>query len=226
VTREEAHFVSAQALYSQTFILQNQFLEDRVNKLENDFREKFDGISILVDNLESSLKQKIDQLQPEDLHNRFTLLEEYSLIQKYKEELDSIDEDSQACEEASRWLDKNRNHLINYAFKHIFSKNYQLKQFTGIHVDKETAQLFCQDLDSYFRWIGHYLHMATPPKEIPSGVIRLCLPKEMYIEVFKIIRDDKLSTTSGLSERAVIMLTSSINRFLIKRKLELDAPRL
>jgi hypothetical protein len=226
VTREEARFVSAQTLYSQTFVLQSQFLEDRVNKLENDFREKLDGISILVDNLESSLKQKMDQLQPEDLHSRVTLLEEYNLVQKYKEALDSIDEDSQACEEASRWLDKNRNHLINYAFKHVFNRNYQLKQFAGINVDKETVQLFYQDLDSYFRWIGHYLHMATPPKEIPSGVIRLCLPKEMYTEVFKIIRDDKVLITSGLSERAVIMLTSSINRFLIKRKIELDAPRL
>jgi hypothetical protein len=151
------------------------------------------------------------------------LLEKYNLVQQYKEELESIDEDSQACEEASKWLDKNRKQLISYALGHIFNSDYQLKQFSNVQASRETAQSFQQDLDAYLRWLGHYLHMGTPPADMPKGVIRLGLPKETYIFAFVTIRNDRIAPSFGLSELATAMLTSYINRFLIKRSLEIDA---
>lgn len=203
-------------------ILQSSFLEDRVFKLEKDFKEKFESISILIDDLEGSLRRAIEQLKPQELDTRVALLEEYNRLLKYKDELKAIDVDVQASEEASNWLDKNRQPLIKYVRSQIFDDDFKLRRFSNLQASREVIQLFCQDLDFYLRWIGHYLRMACPPKEMPKGVIALVLPLEIYIEAFRLIRNDKVSMSSGLSERAVTMLRSSINRFLIKRQLELD----
>jgi hypothetical protein len=213
VTREAVRFVN------QTYILQSHFFEERIFKLESDFKSKFNGIAILICNLENSLKQTIDKLQPEELTSRVSLLEEYHLVQKYKNELVSIDEDTKACEEASEWLSQNRPSLINYVLGHIFDHDHRLRQFSEIKVSRESIRSFAQDLDSYLQWIGHYLGLASPPKEMPNGVLNLNLPRELYVEAFKTIRNDKISMDSGLSKRSVIMLKSSINRFLINRKL-------
>ena len=221
---EKALF-NSQAINFQAVFYRNDLFEDRIRKLEEDFRNKFKSISTLVNDLESSLKRTIDELQPEELSRRVNLLEDYNRILTYKEELESIDEDIQACEEASDWLDKNRKQLISYVVGNIFSDGYRLKKFNGVQVSKEAAKLFCQDLDSYFRWLGHYLRMGTDPEEIPSGVVSLTLPPQIYIEAFQLIRNDRVSMSFGLSTRAVTMLTSYINKFLIKRKLDLDAPR-
>lgn len=199
-------------------------MEERVLRLENDFRQKFDSLSVLVNGLESSLKYAIDRLKPDDLSNRLALVEEYNRIQQYRDELEAIDKDVRASEEAANWLDKNRAQLINYARGHIFCKNYTLNKFTKPTVNQELINSFCQDLDSYFRWIAHHLRMGTRPQNLASGVIELLLPPDTYIEAFKIIRNNKVLETFGLSKRAVTMLRSSINRFLIKRKLEFDSP--
>lgn len=193
-----------------------------MRRLEEDFKEKFNSISLLVNSLEISLKQMIDQLHPEELENRVALLEEYRRVLEYKEELESIDDDIQACEEAADWLDRNRKQLISYAIEQIFCDGYRLRKFGGIRIEQEVAKFFCQDLDSYFRWIGHYLRMGTDPEEIPKGVISLVLPPQIYLETFQIIRNDRVAVGYGLSERAVVMLTSYINKFLMKRDLDLD----
>jgi hypothetical protein len=56
VTKEVVRFVSA-----QTIILQSHFLEERVRKLEDEFREKFNGVSLLVSKLESSSSCKFSK---------------------------------------------------------------------------------------------------------------------------------------------------------------------
>jgi hypothetical protein len=222
VTKEEAPFVSASTIVIQN----NKYLEERVLKLEETFREKFDSISILVEALENSLKHTIEQLKPEDVSDRLALLEEYSRIQQYRDELVEIDRDVRASEEAANWFDKNRRQLISYAQGHIFSDSYTLKRFAKVQVSREIINLFCQDLDSYFRWIGHHLRMGTTPREMPKGIIALVLPPEIYTEAFKIVKEDRVLTKFGLSARAVTMLRSSINRFLIKRNLKLDSPHI
>ncbi|MEO0533738.1 MAG: hypothetical protein AAF215_07705 [Cyanobacteria bacterium P01_A01_bin.123] len=199
-------------------IFQSHFLEERVIKLEEDFKEKFEFISNLIDDLETTLRHTVEQLKPQELTSRAALLEEYNRLLKYKDRLKGIDANVQASEEASNWLDRNRKQLVNYAKLEILDDKYKARK-----ISKHTVQLFCQDLDFYLRWAGHYLRLASPPKDMPKGVIALVMPSQIYIEAFKFIRNEKISTTVGLSGRAVVMLRSFINRFLIKRDLELDA---
>ncbi|MEM9814800.1 MAG: hypothetical protein AAF827_00065 [Cyanobacteria bacterium P01_D01_bin.6] len=222
VTIGEACFANQEYNIGAVYF-QNNLFEERILRLEEDFRSKFRSISALIDDLEISLKRTIDELQPEELARRVDILEEYKRISEYKEELESIDEDSQACEEASRWLDRNRKQLIGYVVENIFDDKYSLKRFKEVQVSAEAAKLFCQDIDSYFRWLGHYLRMGITPEDMPRGVISLALPSQIYMEAFKLVRNDKVSMNCGLSGRAITMLTSYINKFLIKRDLDLDA---
>lgn len=205
-------------------IFQNQLFEERITKLEKDFHSKFSSLSDLVDSIESSFQEAINNLNSDELDIRLSILEAQNRLRYYKEELNEIDEDAKASEEAADWLDIHRQELIHYAKESTFDTHLnELKKFAGIQVSVEKIQLFCRDLDFYLRWIGHYLKMCTPPDRMPKGVIVLVLPPEIYLDAFKLISSNRISTSFGLSENAVIMLKSSIYRFLIKRDLKQDA---
>ena len=205
-------------------IFENQILEDRIFKLESKFQGKFDSLKFLIESLERSILETVNQQNPGDINQQKFLLEEEERLRRYKATMDEIDEDVQASEEAADWLDKHREELIDYARQYTFENGYHKRQQSGEEgVSANVVLAFCEDLNFYLRWIAHYLRMMTPPSRMPRGVIKLVLPIDAYLDAFKLISSNKVKVQPNLSERAAVMLKSSIYRFLIKRDLEKDA---
>jgi len=209
------------------FETENRFLEQRVAKIQKDFlnfQDKFNNVVAIVEKLKNQVRQSLDKLRPEEVNARLVLLEEFQRLTEYEASLKSIDNTYKASEEASVWLFERRKELVEYVRDNIIGENLELKSYKGVIVSTEQVSQFCQDIDFYFLWIGHGLAMGRDPNStpMPKGIIILPLPTEIYIEAFKLIRNNKVSINFGLSEKAVVILRSYINRFLIKRQLRLD----
>jgi hypothetical protein len=227
VTKGAAPFINNvhSIINVRNVIFDSFILEDRLKRLEQEVRKNFDAVRSFVADLEvevSKLK-KLESLDPTKL---IALIEQSRLLEEYKQELDSIDNSMQASEQASFWLEKNRRNLVLYTRDNMFNRDYSLRNFANSYTNQQTVQLFCQDINLYLRWIGHYLHMSMVPQEMPKGVIGYVLPSEIYIEAFKLVRNKISVKTSGLKAESVTMLRSYINRFLIKRDLRIDAPEI
>ena len=204
-------------------IFENQILEDRISQLESKFQDKFDSLKFLIESLEKSILETVNQQSPGDTSQQKSLREEQERLRRYKATMDEIDEDVQASEAAANWLDKHREELIEYARQYTFESGYHKRQQANEGVSASVVLAFCEDLSFYLRWIAHYLRMMTPPSRMPRGVIKLVLPVDAYLDAFKLISSNQVKVQPNLSERAVVMLKSSIYRFLIKRDLEQDA---
>jgi hypothetical protein len=166
--------------------------------------------------------QSLEKLRPEEVNARLLLLEEFKQLGEYETSLKFIDNKMRTSVEASIWLFERRKELVWYVRNNLFGENFELKTFKGVVVSLDQVDQFCQDIDFYLLWIGHNLSLGRTPTSMPKGIIVLALPTDIYIEAFKLIRNNKVSTKFGLSEEAVTRLRSYINRFLIKRKLQLD----
>lgn len=204
---------------------ENRFLEQRVTKLQKDFlgfQDKFNDVVTIVEKLKDQVRHNLEKLPPEELSTRLELLEEFKRLVEYEASLKAIDEKMRASVEASVWLFERRRELVLFVRDNIIGGNSELKSFKGVVVSLEQVNQFCQDIDFYLLWIGQSLAMGQKPTSMPKGIITLALPTDIYREAFKLIRNNKVSTQYGLSERAVSMLRSYINRFLIKRQLQLD----
>jgi hypothetical protein len=215
VTRAAARF-NHQTVNIHNFNFRHDLFEDRLRQIEENFAEKFKDVLDLVSEIETGIKNAIEELRPEDVAHRIELFEEYDLVQKYKNELNSIDEDSQACDEGSSWLEKQRGHLIEYAANTICKGDLHMEIPDRDRSNPHSIQLFCQDLDSYFRWLEHYIRLSAPPKKIPDGVISFIFPRSIYIKAFILIRDNIISQKSDISETGTTMLAMYIDRFLIE----------
>ena len=169
------------------------------------------------------MRQSIEKLLPEEVNARLLLLEEFKQLGEYENSLKFIDDKMRTSVEASVWLFERRKELVEYVRDNLFGENFELKSFKGLVVSSDQVNQFCQDIDFYLLWIGHHLSLGRNPTIMPKGIIVLALPTDIYIEAFKLIRNNKASTKFGLSEEAVTRLRSYINRFLIKRELQLDA---
>ena len=214
MTIEKVRFVS--------FHFQNDLLEKRLSSLEQDFRLKFKYVDALVVRFEKNLEETISHLNPNEISRRLSLLEEQSLLREYKESLAEVDEAVQASEEAADWLKAHRGDLIFYAREHLFNADFnELKKISGIPISKRTLQLLCRDLDFYLQWIASYLRMLKPPDNMPSGIIQLVLPIDVYLDAFKLM-SARVKVEPSLSGGGTEMLRSSIYRFLIKRDLSQD----
>jgi hypothetical protein len=188
------------------------------------FQDKFNEVVAIVEKLKDQVRQSIDKLRPEEVNARLVLLEEFRRLTEYEASLKSIDNTYKASEEASVWLFERRKELVGYARDNVIGENFELKSYKGVVVSSEQVSQFCQDIDFYLLWIGHGLAMGRDPNStpMPKGIIVLPIPTDIYIEAFKVIRNNKVSAKFGLSEKAVTVLRSYINRFLIKRQLRLD----
>jgi hypothetical protein len=188
------------------------------------FQDKFNEVVAIVEKLKDQVRQSIDKLRPEEVNARLVLLEEFRRLTEYEASLKSIDNTYKASEEASVWLFERRKELVGYARDNVIGENFELKSYKGVVVSSEQVSQFCQDIDFYLLWIGHGLAMGGDPNStpMPKGIIVLPIPTDIYIEAFKVIRNNKVSAKFGLSEKAVTVLRSYINRFLIKRQLRLD----
>lgn len=58
--------------------------------------------------------------------------------------------------------------------------------------------------------------IGDAPTPLPNGVISFVLPPVAYLEVFKFIRNQIISTKNGLSEEAVVEAQGYFDRFLIE----------
>lgn len=204
---------------------ENRFLEQRVTKLQKDFlgfQDKFNDVVTIVEKLKDQVLRSLEKLHPEEVSKKLELLEEFKRLVEYEASLKAIDEKMRASEEASIWLFERRKELVLFVRDNIIGENSELNSFKGVVVSSEQVNQFCQDIAFYLLWIGQSLAMGQTPISMPKGIITLALPTDVYREAFKLIRNNKVSTQYGLSERAVIMLRSYINRFLIKRQLQLD----
>lgn len=222
MTIEAAPF--AKNVVTTQIIYRDQWLEDKVLQIEKDLlgvQNKFGSVKLLVERLERGLDQVLEKM-PEGAESRLALLEEKNLLLEYKNTLQSISVKHQASIEASNWLNTHRKFLVDYAKSNLFQRSGTSKMFDGLRVSRETIQTFCNDLDFYLLWIAHHLRMGTTPKEVPRGTIALVLPSQFYVKAFNLISNDKISMDVDLSEKAFKILKKYVNRFLIKRSLEMD----
>jgi hypothetical protein len=80
----------------------------------------------------------------------------------------------------------------------------------------QRIEQFSKDIELYLKWIGHYMAIGDAPTPLPNGVISFVLPPVAYLEVFKFIRNQIISTKNGLSEEAVVEAQGYFDRFLIE----------
>jgi hypothetical protein len=200
---------------------QNKFLEERIENLQSelrDFERKYRAIADFVEKLKDVIREEIKNLDPTEEDIKAFLLEKLQQAYKYDFALEDLETSWKACKEASNWLYKNRNKLILNIQNLINQGKILPKSFNNSSKTPEQIKQFCKDIELYLKWIGYYMERGDEPTPILSGDdgISFVFPSEAYVEVFKFIRNKRVSTKYGLSEEAVIQTENYLDRFLIE----------
>lgn len=145
--------------------------DDKIEKIRKyeeslraEFKDKFDQVSLLVDDLRACIERQLTGGVPKDDPTILRLLDELQSILGKENRLKEISEDLEFCYEGSIWLQQNRSRLARYAKEYIFEQQ-GLSGFLGEATSKlgfgEVERRFFQDVETYIAWISIYLKAGT-----------------------------------------------------------------
>lgn len=208
--------------YQNIVYLKNDILEDRINKLQEDFldfQQRFKDVIIVFEKFRSVILSKIDSLNTEDINTKLELLDLVEKSFKYQARIESINDSLSACQTASLWLAGKRKQLVLDVQRFLINK-VEAGEFSEV-VSPEQIMQFCKNIDLYLFWIGNKMAIGRTPEQLPQVNISRSLSVDVYIEAFEFIKNQRIYKSPDLPQKSVKKLKTYLKRFIIDALLSL-----